>query len=747
MENGQKTIFELFSGEKRFIIPKYQRAYAWEDKQRKDFLEDIRNQSEKKQYFLGTILFQDNKEIKDGFEQIYIVDGQQRITTTIIFMKVLLELLKSKDTNKDYSREIRRYLKDKEIYKLEIVHVDNEFFKTYIVDGNTFKDGPFRTPSQRRLYRTKEFFYNELSKLDIETLKSSMNKIEKSRVLTYSVNDTTEAALIFETTNDRGKVLTNLEKTKSFLMHKIYLTKEKHSELIDSVQDRFSEIYRILEEIESKIEGEDSILQYHFIGNFNWKSKDYQFYVEKLKEKINQMMKNGEFEEVAQFIDNYSRELKETFSVVKEIVNDRQKLLRDVFILERTSIFYPLLIKCFKSDKSEKKSDYYDVVRLVEIFSFRVYGIGGKRAYAARGWLYTLARDFNGDFNKLKVQIKDEIIAYVNDKIFKEKLSSSDVYHYVGLDLKYLLWKYENHLRSDEQPTAAEMSEDEFLTRDPKFKLTVEHIASQTPRVSTPSLKLPRIDEEFEEEYLHRLGNLTFDPNSANASKGNQDIEAKNSKYFIKAPFKIQNELDNFNVENKWTKESIMRRENKILSFALDYWNPRNITTQEVKEEIISKGGGASELKYDHKELFKNITEKLNSSFSRWNVSPQAKNADNFMLYQSRDGYCTYFYIIWAYDNAKFRLRGGMYKGDNKSFNYFIDFYTQKSSEKINYNLEDKEISDILQREGYEDTERIEGKPYFEKRLSVEKEDEEALIKIFVKEIEKIKPVIERILK
>lgn len=85
MENGQKTVMQLFNGDKHFIIPNYQRAYAWEEKQLLDFLEDIKNQKKDKDYFLGTILFQDNGT-KEGFEQIYIVDGQQRITTMIIFV-------------------------------------------------------------------------------------------------------------------------------------------------------------------------------------------------------------------------------------------------------------------------------------------------------------------------------------------------------------------------------------------------------------------------------------------------------------------------------------------------------------------------------------------------------------------------------------------------------------------------------------------------------------------------------------
>ncbi|GAX41086.1 hypothetical protein NIES4075_20550 [Tolypothrix sp. NIES-4075] len=58
MENGQKTILELFDGRKIFNIPKYQRAYAWESRQLNDFINDIKNQNIEKEYFFGTILFQ-----------------------------------------------------------------------------------------------------------------------------------------------------------------------------------------------------------------------------------------------------------------------------------------------------------------------------------------------------------------------------------------------------------------------------------------------------------------------------------------------------------------------------------------------------------------------------------------------------------------------------------------------------------------------------------------------------------------
>ena len=138
------------------------------------------------------------------------------------------------------------------------------------------------------------------------------------------------------------------------------------------------------------------------------------------------------------------------------------------------------------------------------------------------------------------------------------------------------MWKYENHLRTTEQPVCSNMSEDEYKATTGKTKLTVEHIASQTPNSIVKAADiLPKLDDQFIENNLHRLGNLTFDPASANASKGNQDIEVKNSKYFTKAPYKTQNELESFLTDVKWTVESIDAREQKIVNFCMHHWNPQ----------------------------------------------------------------------------------------------------------------------------------------------------------------------------
>ena len=120
-------------------------------------------------------------------------------------------------------------------------------------------------------------------------------KIEKAKVLTYAVLNNAEATLIFETTNDRGKPLTSLEKIKSFLMYKVYLAANDPESYLRTIQNRFGEIYRDYEETIPKITGisEDFILRQHYIAfEANVKKdgqKDYSRHLSLIKERINSL--------------------------------------------------------------------------------------------------------------------------------------------------------------------------------------------------------------------------------------------------------------------------------------------------------------------------------------------------------------------------------------------------------------------------------------------------------------------------
>uniref|UniRef100_UPI000AE11E0C hypothetical protein n=1 Tax=Vibrio parahaemolyticus TaxID=670 RepID=UPI000AE11E0C len=185
----------------------------------------------------------------------------------------------------------------------------------------------------------------------------------------YSVQDTAEATLIFETTNDRGKGLTNLEKIKSFMMYRSYVASEDLPEdLLKKIRTRFSDIYKEYEQFNGRID-EDSILQYHFICHEQWVGKEYQHHVLETKSAVNKMISSGNDVQALKYIETYTRQLKETFYTVHEIFNSCSEPLRELFILNRLGNFWPLLIKSYKLDKSLEKVNFGKIAKLLTNYS------------------------------------------------------------------------------------------------------------------------------------------------------------------------------------------------------------------------------------------------------------------------------------------------------------------------------------------------------------------------------------------
>ena len=109
-KENEITLESLFVN-KKLIIPSYQRAYAWEEKQLGQFVSDMLEIKGKGRYYFGHFILE---EPEDGYCEI--IDGQQRITTFILFLMVC-RLFKN---DNDFAKYIDRF---------ETVSYDQEAFK------------------------------------------------------------------------------------------------------------------------------------------------------------------------------------------------------------------------------------------------------------------------------------------------------------------------------------------------------------------------------------------------------------------------------------------------------------------------------------------------------------------------------------------------------------------------------------------------------------------------------------------
>lgn len=146
-ENGKKC---LFDGKKNFCVPVYQRLYSWDEKNIDDFLMSIIDG-----YYSGNPVFFGTMQFNIVDEKYEIVDGQQRITTIILFAKVLDGLLNEHgkgnnnfnltiNNSKLAMKSFQSIIDDPNNTGAGIYHENRDFlknkFNNYIIDNKRSSD-------------------------------------------------------------------------------------------------------------------------------------------------------------------------------------------------------------------------------------------------------------------------------------------------------------------------------------------------------------------------------------------------------------------------------------------------------------------------------------------------------------------------------------------------------------------------------------------------------------------------------
>ena len=83
---ADSTIFDTTD---HYVIPRYQRAYAWEDKEITQLIDDINGIDSSENYYIGSLVV---ARVKDKMETYEVVDGQQRLTTLYLLLQYLVSV-------------------------------------------------------------------------------------------------------------------------------------------------------------------------------------------------------------------------------------------------------------------------------------------------------------------------------------------------------------------------------------------------------------------------------------------------------------------------------------------------------------------------------------------------------------------------------------------------------------------------------------------------------------------------------
>lgn len=320
-----KSLNEIFNNT-LYRIPDYQRGYAWTLSQLKDFWDDLYNLNEGKHHYTGVLTVKGvpptvsnssrwNEEHwllrERGYKAFYVVDGQQRLTTSIICIQALAEVVKSLPANKDKA--------DGEVYigSFSIKEIKETFLLVSKPPHNIIKTYKFGYESDNPSFKfLRHQIFNEDSSgtvnetfytLNLENAKrffiekiqgvfklSAAAEDEVAAILRkltvnfkfnlYEIEDDFDVFVAFETMNNRGKKLSNLELLKNRLIYltTLYEPRELNEDdriaLRSKIDDAWKEVYYQLGRNKNHPLNDDEFLVAHWIMYFQYtrqKGDDY----------------------------------------------------------------------------------------------------------------------------------------------------------------------------------------------------------------------------------------------------------------------------------------------------------------------------------------------------------------------------------------------------------------------------------------------------------------------------------------
>ncbi|RKU98774.1 hypothetical protein DDP57_08220 [Helicobacter pylori] len=564
-----------------FEVPSYQRGYAWQKRQLKDFWNDLEHVSKlgnKFHYMHSLTLRGLENELEDSaFE---IIDGQQRLTTSLILLGLLAKITQHKAPKYD-SMNLEPILSYK-YYGL------NEAFRAIMEEEKDLER--FQTSFYaKNLIDAHAFFKEKISDTPMETLEKMFDALTKKMLFSVvELNDNRiDSFSSFETINNRGKDLSTLELLKNrlhFVVHKI-CNGQKLETLQKEINNTYTIIYDDLRQF--KDAHLESFLK-HFVAYYYGENSN------KFKERLLEMEFNahrkyddanldGEYDKIDEllFCLSYSSKVWYFLHTLDdeelriEITPKTRTLLDKMQCLNALSdnAFLPLLLSLFTIQLVGKSGDerHYttkeleDLLEYLERFGFLIYGVAGSKNTAKKQLIELAFKTFRAHrlwedkitIEDLPVLEKDffkgehSALEFLEESIHSKKKPRK--WYEWGKALNYLLYEYE--LYHNPETT---------LNFDSSLE-SIEHILPQNPDQGYSAkekswAKNPHI--------AHALGNLLLIPKNANSSLSNKPFEEKRKEY-LKGSYSEKEVAKNAS----FGLTEIQERSEKLLDFLIMRYN------------------------------------------------------------------------------------------------------------------------------------------------------------------------------
>ncbi len=546
------TLSKLLDG-RLFRIPEYQRAYSWRKSERQDLFSDIRKLQGKGAdagHFMAAIvcLRRDRKRLgTDEFHVVEVVDGQQRLTTLIVLLNAI-KLALDADSKKDEKlhRELSELLvksEADELLLLQTNHDTSHHFANFLRSGRADDPTTAATIADKEILSAisecNEFVQKWLATAELSELAALLKN--QLHFLLHEIDDEAAVYTVFEVLNSRGLEVSWIDRLKSILMGAAFELKSvDNSRIIRDLHNSWKQVYAVI-----GLRQGLSTEALRFAATL------------RLTAMPSKPLSESDSVETLRQDARTAKKIAETADWMREVATACDRVLSSKRLSAVTRIVQARMLAVAIHLRADiAGAEVSALLDAWEKVSFRIYGMLGKDARTGVGDYVRLAwRVVN---EKLPAKsIRSEILAIgheygIDDAV--AQLRQRNCYEGWETELRYVFYRYEEYLAKEQKQKFRNEQWEKIWHASPSD--SIEHIwaRSQAP-----------------EDCKHWLGNLLILPPRLNSQLQDRPPQKKTDAYRNTGLLAALAAAERINA-GRWTKKSIVEREDEILEWAATEW-------------------------------------------------------------------------------------------------------------------------------------------------------------------------------
>ncbi len=556
---ANQTLRQLFGNGLLYRVPLFQRDYSWTEEEWDDLWQDILGlfaEDGEPAHYMGYLVLQSSNN-----KQFDIIDGQQRLTTiSILILAALAHLQKLVVQAIEPEKNQRRKDNLQNSYigyvdpvslvprsKLELNRHNNRFYQTYLVP---LEPMPVRglNASEHQLRKAFNWFRDRIaahSQQSGEDVASFVdNIVDKLFFTTISVNDELNAFKVFETLNARGVRLSSTDLLKNYLFS-IIASGNTHETELKSLEESWQ---RIVDEL-----GSESFPDFLRVY---WNSCHRLVRKADLFKTIRRHVASKEQ------AFSLLRELDRSASIYAALRNPHESVWQpeERKALEQLLMFnvrqpMSMLMAGYRQFADTQRSVFTQLLQSIAVISFR-YNVICNLQTQEQEKIYNNAayKIDNRTIANLRSIVEELKEMYPEDAVFKAAFADKELKTTNSRNKKivrYILFQIEK-----------QVSGHEFEFESDAYNL--EHILPENPSESWS-----HIDEQNQDKFIYRIGNMTPLETKANRTLGNQGYSEK-IEAFKESRFQITSAIPER--YDQWNEAKISARQIQLAKIATAIW-------------------------------------------------------------------------------------------------------------------------------------------------------------------------------